>query len=200
MIRAAKQSGVVLGKLRRSSGARGLTRMTTPPHPLISVVTAALLPDEAFLRDAYSSLCDQEAPWEWLLQIDGGEEDLPTMPDDERIHVEANGLHLGTAATRNRALARARGQFVFALDADDVLVPGALLALSEALVSDDRLALAFGRAADLLEDGRRVAGEQSPYFTPGVVEAGVIERLWHEHSSPPIAGPTVLWRTPVLAA
>lgn len=149
--------------------------------------------------DAYSSLCEQDAHWEWLLQIDGGQEDLPAMPDDERVHVEANGVQVGEATTRNRALGRAKGELVFGLDADDVLLPGALTALSEALLSDDRLALAFGGVHHLDEHGRRVPGEKPP-FAPGVVKPGTAERLWHENSVPPIFGPSVLWRRSVLAA
>jgi glycosyltransferase involved in cell wall biosynthesis len=175
--------------------------MKDPGRPLISVITAALCPSDRFLDDAYSSLGRQEVPWEWLLQIDGPEQGLPSFPDDDRVRVEANGLHLGTAGTRNRALARARGELIFALDADDVIAPRALPALCSALLSeDDDIAFAFGRAGELGEDGRSIPGSPSGYFKPGVVKPGTVERLWHETGLPPIHGTAVLWRKAVLAA
>jgi hypothetical protein len=78
--------------------------------PTVSVLTAARTPEPAFLLDAYASLRVQSGVgWEWLIQLDGemGHELPPEIVADHRVQVAANGRHLGTAATRNRALLRA---------------------------------------------------------------------------------------------
>lgn len=51
---------------------------------------------------------------------------------DGRIRLLANERNLGVAASRNRALCCAGGEFVFFLDSDDELTPGALERLVEA--------------------------------------------------------------------
>jgi glycosyltransferase involved in cell wall biosynthesis len=168
------------------------------PSPVISVITAAYRPPAEFVLDAYESLKRQtEARWEWVLQSDGST-DPPGIPTDARLRYEQNGLRLGTAGTRNRALVRARADFVFTLDIDDTLRDSALELLLRALSPRDDAAFAFGRAVEQRTDPSHQTDSHLP--DPGTVPPGTLERLWHENGIPPVPGTSVLWRKEYLAA
>jgi glycosyltransferase involved in cell wall biosynthesis len=80
-----------------------------------------------FLRPALESVLTQTlADFELLLVDDGstdGSRALLAEQRDPRIRVRLNERNLGVAATRNRALAEARGEFVAFLNHDDVALP-----------------------------------------------------------------------------
>jgi hypothetical protein len=169
-----------------------------PASPAVSVLTAALAPDPGFLLDALESLrAQEEADWEWLIQLDG--ERQPRLPPEvtaePRIRVEANGRQLGAAATRNRALVRARSQLVQNLDADDQLLHGALSSGRAALGADPELAFAFGRTVDLQADGtRHGAWREHIPFAPGRIEAGLLDAYWLETGRDPLPLSPIIWR------
>jgi glycosyltransferase involved in cell wall biosynthesis len=151
--------------------------MTTPR--LISVVTAVFDGGHHYLKETYESLCAQELPegwsWEWCVQEDGytgtPKQELPG--DDPRVHY-GTGLNGRAAVTRNMALAHARGIVIRVLDADDVLLPGALARDIDAL---RRVAWCVSAGLDLHEDGTTTPG---PYDPPnGLVEPG---RFYEEQS------------------
>lgn len=169
-----------------------------PAAPEVSLVTAALEPDPAELLAAYGSLAGPAPSWEWLIQLDGGDGVVPDeVLVDGRVHVEENGSRVGSAASRNRALARARGRLVQSLDADDLLLPDALASLAAAF-ADPEIAFAFGGSADLRDGG--VRSEPYRWFEPGRVAAGEIERVWRREGVVPIRGGAVMWRREVLLA
>ena len=94
---------------------------------LISVILPAYNTPEEFLRDAVESVIAQTCTnWE-LLVID----DSTTAPvdkiievyHDSRIKYFRNSENLGMAATRNRGLELAKGEFIALLDHDDVWLP-----------------------------------------------------------------------------
>ncbi|MEU0469451.1 glycosyltransferase family 2 protein [Amycolatopsis sp. NPDC006131] len=123
-----------------------------------------------FLREAYTSLCDQELPpgweWEWCLQEDGDSGVVGCLPSDERV-LPGFGLPGRAAVARTMALARATGSVVRTLDADDVLLPGALARDIEAL---GRVAWCTSACVDLLPDGSTRPGPCDP--PPGPVPPG----------------------------
>ncbi len=165
----------------------------------VSIVTAAYAPDAAYLEQAYDSLRVQTVGWEWLIQLDA----VGTVPEpllrEAQISVATNEERLGAAATRNRALVRARAAHVLSLDADDALLDGALAALTSALETEPRAAYAFGGVARMLPDG---TVERRPYrwFAPGLVAAGTLERIWRHERTVPVTGGAVMWRRDVLFA
>lgn len=57
------------------------------------------------------------------------------LPHDDRVVFMRNARNVGVAATRNRAIAASRGEFVTFLDQDDVWLPGKL-ALQVAKISE----------------------------------------------------------------
>lgn len=78
--------------------------------------------------------------------------------EDPRVRVLRNRRRLHTAATRNRLLAIARGRYCSPCDADDLLMPGALAPLVEALERDPRAGVAHGTLLQVfVEPGRNVA-------------------------------------------
>jgi glycosyltransferase involved in cell wall biosynthesis len=58
--------------------------------------------------------------------------------------------HKGAAAARNTGISKAKGSFIVLLDADDLLAPRALKALSEPFVEDPELCGCFSKAQEFL--------------------------------------------------
>ena len=109
--------------------------------PLISVITAAHWSTADYIEEAMESLRGQVLPpgWnlEWIVQEDGAN---PSLGDKLRrwdaVSYAANGRQLGIAFTWNLALSRAAGVLTQTLDADDLLLPGALAALIPLFAAD----------------------------------------------------------------
>jgi glycosyltransferase involved in cell wall biosynthesis len=107
--------------------------------PLVSVLTPTQVHNAEHIGALWDSLRAQRLPagweWEWLVQEDGSAPGVRALlPEDPRIHYDALGVQLGGAATRNAALARARGELVTGMDHDDWYAPAGLSALVEPLV------------------------------------------------------------------
>jgi glycosyltransferase involved in cell wall biosynthesis len=99
-----------------------------------------------FLRQAVTSVLDQvPGPYEVLVQ-DGGSTDgtLDILHSFGGRVAWESVPDLGQSDALNRALARATGDVVLWLNADDVLLPGATAAASAAFASDPGLAFAYG--------------------------------------------------------
>jgi glycosyltransferase involved in cell wall biosynthesis len=168
-------------------------------EPAISVITAVRAVDQAHLLQAYASLTAQTGPeWEWLIQLDGPDQALPAViTDDHRVHVSANQQQLGIALTRNLALNRSRGQLIHTFDADDQLLERALERLAAPL-ADRQIGFSFGRAIDLLPDGRQ-RRVQMP-LAPGRVAPGAIYDEWQTSHVVPVHCAGVMWRREQLFA
>lgn len=150
---------------------------------VLSVVTPVHKPSLDYLQDAYDSLCRQDMPtgwsWQWLVQEDGQDGILQgALPNDNRISVGSNRRG-GAGMTRTMALARAQGEFVKVLDADDVLAPGALSRDIDVLTTHPNVAWTTSRVLDLLPDGSTVGFENDP--EPGVLPVGSVLDHWREH-------------------
>ncbi|MCX4724899.1 glycosyltransferase family 2 protein [Streptomyces sp. NBC_01306] len=149
----------------------------------IIIVTAVHAPSARFLRDAYASLCAQELPggweWHWLIQEDGTTDEVaPYVPDDQRITF-GQGRHGGPGVARTIALARADGEYVKVLDADDQLPPGALARDLAALEADQAIGWATSRVLDLLPDGSTAGFPGDPDHGP--VDRGAVLDYWAAH-------------------
>lgn len=119
-------------------------------NPKISVVMI-FLNAERFIRDSIASVLQQSrTDWELLL-VDDGSTDASTgyakaaAASDPRIrYIDHPGhVNLGLAATRNRGLEEARGDYILYLDSDDILFPEGLERMAASLDGDPAIAITF---------------------------------------------------------
>jgi len=119
------------------------------------------------LGGAVTSALAEDADVEVLLHddasSDGCVERLGTVLNDPRVRVERSERRLGVAAARTRLVARARAPFVAFLDADDVLMPGALARTRDALRSRSDAVLVHGWFEVVADDGRRLPDWDPPF-------------------------------------
>jgi glycosyltransferase involved in cell wall biosynthesis len=173
--------------------------LTDPVTPDVSVLTPVHRPDPAFLEELHASLdAQQGVRWEWLIQVDGGrtlERRIPaSIRDDPRVALEANGRWFGQAVTRNLALIRAQHPLLQNVDADDLLLPGALAAGAAALRAEPDVGAVFGRTYDLSPEGSVAPGKN--LYEPGRLEPGALYRDWERRGgSCSISVASVMWRT-----
>jgi len=161
---------------------------------LVSVVTAVHRRSVRFLGAAYESLAAQVLPdgwdWQWLVQEDGGSVGASrVLPRDDRISI-ASGRPFGPGVARTYALARADGEFVKVLDADDLLTRGSLARDIDVLSMLPDVGWTTCRARDLLPDGT-TAGV-SGALAPGRVRRGDVLRRWIEDGHRPPVHPATL--------
>lgn len=133
---------------------------------LVSVITPAHRPGVGYLADAYASLVGQRMPdgwdWQWLVQEDGQDRLLvDALPDDPRI-LPGSGRQGGPGVARTLALARAEGEFVKVLDADDQLTPGTLARDIAVLGDNPHLGWVTSRVLDLHPDGTTQGWDKDP--------------------------------------
>jgi hypothetical protein len=168
------------------------------------VLTPVHRPVGRYLSELHETLAAQGGvDWQWVLQVDGGASLLRRIPravrTDPRVALEANGRWLGEAVTRNMALVRVDAPLLQTVDADDLLLPGALAAAAAALIVEPDLGLAFGRTLELTEDGRRRPAK-NPY-APGRLGPAVLVRDWERRGgSCSIVVASAMWRTACVRA
>ncbi len=142
--------------------------------PLLSVITAVHPPHVGWLGTCGNAVLSQELPegWEleWCVQLDDGAE---ATINDPRVRCWANSSRLGAAQSRNLAVARSRGDVLMHLDADDVLLAGALRRILP-LYDDTALDWVAVRVDDLV-DSEVIP---HPHELIGVVEPGVVAAEW----------------------
>jgi len=153
------------------------------PNSVISVITAVHGATVGHLPAAYASLASQVLPagwdWEWLVQEDGLTGLLhgsPLTAADQRI-LPGTGPAGGPGVARTLALARATGTLIRVLDADDLLMPGALARDIVALADH---AYTTSAALDLLPDGSD-ATVVDPH-PGGPLVRGTLLKLWRRDS------------------
>jgi glycosyltransferase involved in cell wall biosynthesis len=179
-----------------------LADMTAPVH--VSVMTPVYRPVGRYLAELHASL-DRQAgvAWEWIVQVDGGRSALRQVPAairrDPRVSLDANGRWFGQSVTRNLALERVRNPLLQTVDADDLLLPGALATSAAALVAEPDLALVFGRTWELAADHGMQPGKN--LYRPGRIEPGVFLRDWEQRGgSCSIVVGSAMWRTACIDA
>jgi glycosyltransferase involved in cell wall biosynthesis len=133
----------------------------TPRAHLAAGSVAVVIPcfnDGATLAEAVSSARAQDRIDE-LVVVDDGSTDAHTLEVFQSL--QAKGVRVARRANGGLGAARMSGvlatdsDYVFCLDADDRLLPGALGALAAALDTDPELALAWGDYALFGERSRR---------------------------------------------
>ncbi len=112
--------------------------------PLISVVTPTFHREDLLARCVQSVLAQQvDAPFEHLIVNDAGEPLSPApWMDDPRVRV-LNTFRTERCVARNTGAALSQGQWLFFLDDDDFLLPGAFSSMLQAAQSSDAV-LVYG--------------------------------------------------------
>jgi glycosyltransferase involved in cell wall biosynthesis len=155
--------------------------------PLVSVLLATRN-DAEFLPDALESMLRQTVADLELLVVDDtssdGTPELLAAMADPRLKVLRNDEQAGLAASLNRALEEAQGQYVARLDSDDVSLPTRLERQLGRLAERDQPAIVGTAVLDIDGSGalgtlhRQPSGRQgvrwqalfgSPFFHPTVV-------------------------------
>lgn len=154
------------------SGSAAATLAATSPR--LSVIVPSY-DSGPFLREALTSALDQHPPpYEVLMQNEGSTDDTLDILRSFGEHVawisEPDG---GQADALNKALARACGDVVLALSADDVILPGSLAAAAVAFEQEHDLAFAYGDF-DMIDGASALirAYKSSPYSWERVYARG----------------------------
>jgi len=139
---------------------RVLTADRAPRKRTSVVITAHNL--NRYLPDAVASAVDQAD--EVLVVDDCGEQVAQdVLRDWPTVSVHRQPIQGGLSAARNAGAALATGTYLLFLDADDMLAPGALARLSEALDTHRDLHIAAGALDIVGEDGRNARRNPWPH-------------------------------------
>jgi len=128
-----------------------------------------------FLADAIESVLRQTYDrFEVVVVNDGSPDDTAAVASRYPVrHVDQENA--GLAAARNAGLARARGEFVVFLDADDRLLPDALRVNASRLMADSTLAFVAGASRYIARDGTPLPTDP-PRIPAGDVYALLLRR------------------------
>lgn len=139
--------------------------LTDEVYPLISVVIP-IYNVEKFLPPCIDSVLSQTYKNIEVLLIDDGSPDGcgqlcdNYMEKDHRIHV-IHQENSGVAEARNHGLRAAKGEYLFFLDADDMLAPEALITLYRAAVGHSA-DIVSGQNITIGEDAKAVPCDEAP--------------------------------------
>ncbi len=127
-------------------------------QPLVSVVTPAHNA-EPFLAETIQSVLDQTYRNFEIIVVDDASTDRTAEIAEgfgPPVRVLRNERNLERSASRNRAVAEARGELIALLDADDLWLPEKLEKQVAAMNRDPDAALVYGKAeAFVMEEGER---------------------------------------------
>ncbi len=151
-------------------------------RPLISIITAVDPSRMDFFPETIASIIEARTfspDFEWIVQVDGESADCAKEALRASAKIQANLVHCGPGATRNFALDRARGMYVRNLDADDVLLPQALVDLTSFLQRYDFPAWIV-TAVDDMEVGKPTIKGKGLVQKP-IIPAKELVRLWTDN-------------------
>lgn len=126
-----------------------------------SATFSVLIPSfnaERFVEEAARSALAQLHAGDEIIVQDGGSDDgtvellRAIAADDSRVRIHSERDD-GQSDALNRALARAQGEWIVWLNADDLLLPGALDAVRGAIASDPDLDMVCGASQILRSEG-----------------------------------------------
>jgi glycosyltransferase involved in cell wall biosynthesis len=153
-------------------------------RPRISIITAlynhaALIPQalQSALESRYADLeCivvddgSTDGSGNAVAEWSGQNQELPLL-------LLRHPVNRGLAAARNMALDFARGELVFILDADNMLLPGGLDKLLSALDEDAGASFSYGMISCFGDDGRQGLLSQFPWQPPRFRHGNYIDAM-----------------------
>jgi glycosyltransferase involved in cell wall biosynthesis len=142
-----------------------------PANPTISVVTPVLNRHDT-IAAAIDSVVSQSVPALEHIVVDGGSRDgtLEALARYPHLAV-SSGLDAGIYDALNKAIAKARGDLIVHLNADDLLAPQALAAVIAAARNNPSADVICGGAMLVDMAGNRVADLTAPRFRKGDFDA-----------------------------
>ncbi len=120
-----------------------------------------------WLEQAVASVLTQEGPSLELLILDDGSSDgsyeraEAFARKDSRVRLARSRGPRGQGSSRNEGMAMARGDFLFFVDGDDVLQPGALQSLHERIVAENA-PMAAGRGLSFCQQRWQLVSLRAP--------------------------------------
>ncbi|RRD02776.1 glycosyltransferase family 2 protein [Prevotella sp. OH937_COT-195] len=145
-------------------------------YGLVSIITPTWECGK-FIEDMIKSVLVQTyGNWELLVQDDCSTDDTKNIVKcyadaDGRIKYDTNERKLGAAATRNKALCRARGKWVAFLDADDLWLPEKLEHQLRFMVEQKR-DFSYHEYTEISEEG-----EETGVYVSGIDRVGRMAML-----------------------
>lgn len=133
-----------------------------PEAPRISVITRTLGRD--CLAEAGASVAAQSlAPFEWIVVDAAGNGLAPPAAGGVPVRVVSTGERLPRSRAANAGLAAARGDLLLILDDDDLLLPGHLAHLAQALAANPGARLAYSDWEARVSPDQRWGGHAPPF-------------------------------------
>ena len=127
-------------------------------RPLVTIVTPSYNQAQ-FLEHTIVSVLEQDYPNVEYAVVDGGSTDGSIeiiRRFEDRLAWWSSERDAGQVAALNHGFARARGEYLGWLNSDDVLLPGAITAVVDALEAAAEVLLVFGDNVFIDEDGNDV--------------------------------------------
>ncbi len=135
-------------------------------RPLVTIVTPSYN-QGAYLEETIRSVLDQDyGHVEYFVVDDGSTDDSLDVIRryEDRLAWWTQQANGGQVAALNRGFERAGGEYLGWLNSDDMLLPGAITAVVEALDADPELLLVYGDNVFVDEAGREVASAAAQPF------------------------------------
>lgn len=149
--------------------------------PLVSIITAVDPSRVDYFQQTIASVMEarKHSPdFEWIVQVDGESAECAHDALAASAKIQANRIHCGPGATRNFALERVTAMYVRNLDADDILMPQALVDI-EAFLYQYHFPVWLVSAVYDTEDGTTQI-ERSDFIHGPVIQAGELLRMWDD--------------------
>lgn len=172
--------------------------MLTNTSPLISVIMNCHN-GARYLNSAIDSVLTQSYEnWELIFWDNCSKDEsaqILAIYDDDRIHYHLASELTDLGEARNKAVDKARGEWVAFLDVDDVWLPEKLMKQVEIIrYEDESLGLVYGRMELLIENmesnskwGERMNKDASLLATNRLPEGDIFEALLHENFIPMVS-------------
>lgn len=136
----------------------------------------------AFIGQTIDSILSQEGVRVEVLVYDDCSKDnslavLQGYADEPRLHYEVNAQNLGMTGNYNKCVAAGSGRYIVVLGSDDILYPGHLSSLVEALDANPQAALGYTQCYWIDEQGARTQYAEHPGHRPQSYCGGVTRSL-----------------------
>ncbi len=161
-------------------------------RPALTIAIPFYNPGAYFLAALQSVFAQTFADWELLLIDDGGTDgslDLSRRICDERVTVIADGERRGLSSRLNQAAQLARGEYLFRMDADDIMHPERM-AEQLAVLRASSAETVVGTACFSIDHEAKIVG-----WRPTPASQGVGFAARHSFVHPTVAAPTEWFRS-----